>query len=122
MNIKDNDPGIGNGPLLALGVIFLIALCIFVWSLFVGNRNASYDAQYQELAGELRVEAQQVASTSRLAISGDGQAFEMMNASVKSFEENLGSLNNGKDSLPSPKDMLGSELGALSRQWQPVQQ
>lgn len=122
MNNKDNDAGIGNGPLLALGIVFLLALCIFVWSMFTSNRNASFDAQYQELAGELRVEAQQVASTSRLAISGDGQAFEMMNASVQSFEQNLGTLVQGNDDLPSPKAMLGSELDALSQQWQPVQQ
>ncbi len=112
----------GNGGIIALGVIFLVALGVFAWSLYVVNRDAGYDARYQEVTGDLRVLAQQLSSSSRLAIGGDGQAFQDLNDGAAKFDSNLTLLQQGDAALPSPGGMLSQELEQLKTQWIPVQQ
>ncbi|MFK7731346.1 MAG: methyl-accepting chemotaxis protein [Pseudomonadales bacterium] len=122
MSSKDMNRGAdpGNGPIFLIGLIFIAAAAFAAWSMFVANRDAGHDARYQEITAELRVLAQQVSSSARLAIAGDGEAFDMLNDSAGEFSQNLGLLNDGGDSLPSPKTMLADELSALTSEWSPV--
>ncbi|MFK8018830.1 MAG: methyl-accepting chemotaxis protein [Pseudomonadales bacterium] len=112
----------GNTPTIILLLIFLAALAVFIYSLVVTGRDAGFDARYQEVTAELRVLSQQISSSSRLAISGDAQAFEMLNTSSGEFDKNLSLLESGNEDLPSPKSMIETELSALSSEWQPIRE
>ena len=87
---------------------------------YIVLRDAGYDAQYLELAGELRVLSQQVSTSSRQATAGDAEAFDQLSSSRGNFNAKLGNLRNGTSSLPSPSSMLPEELAALEGVWRKV--
>ena len=122
MNAKDSNRGNvpSNGAIYAWVAIFLIALGVFAWSWFSVSRDAGYDARYQDLTAELRVLSQQISTSSRLATSGDGEAFETLRGAADEFQANLIVLNEGDSDLPSPRSMLGVQLDKLNEQWAPV--
>lgn len=84
---------------------------------YIVLRDAGHDARYLELAGELRVLAQQVSTSSRQATAGDAAAFDQLSTSRAGFNETLGILQQGTQDLPSPKAMLSSELTELDNVW-----
>lgn len=83
-------------------------------------RYANEDAQYLELAGELRVLSQQITTSSRQSTAGDAAAFDQLAQSRSNFNRALGVLKNGTPNLDSPQSMLSAELGELDGLWQEV--
>lgn len=87
---------------------------------YIVLRDSGYDAQYLELTGELRLLSQQVSTSSRLASGGDAEAFKQLSGARAKFSQTIGVLKNGTDSLPSPQDMISSELSGLNKLWNKV--
>lgn len=83
-------------------------------------RDTGHDQRYLELAGEMRLLAQQISTSSREATEGGAAAFDELAKSRAEFDGALKLLINGSASLPSPQSMLGSELAALSGLWNKV--
>jgi len=123
MNAKQNTPAArpaGVRWTLVWGSILAIGILAFVWNLFVILRDTSRDAGYRELAGNLRVLAQQIDASAREAVDGDAAGFTELERARSEFDATLGKLNNGTDTLPSPRDVLGSELAQVDKTWSAV--
>jgi twitching motility protein PilJ len=101
----------------------------FVWLLIAGIvgvavntfivlRDSNYDAQYRELAGEVRVLSQQVATASRQATAGEAKAFDVLAEARTQLNNKIGTLRNGTEDLPSPEAMLGVQLADLGQLWE----
>ncbi|MBL4827772.1 MAG: type IV pili methyl-accepting chemotaxis transducer N-terminal domain-containing protein [Spongiibacteraceae bacterium] len=87
---------------------------------YIVLRDASYDARYLELAGELRVLSQTISTSSRQATAGEAASFDDLSKSRAKFNQTLGILQNGTSQLPSPQSMLGNELSELGSMWNKV--
>ncbi|MGI9287630.1 MAG: methyl-accepting chemotaxis protein [Pseudomonadales bacterium] len=122
MNTKNANLGkLPMSPTIILLIgVFLVATAAFVYTLMAVSRTASDDNRYKELTSELTVSAQQVATSSRLAIAGDAEAFAQLGAASKNFSQAAQVLNEGEPGLPAAKDMLSSELEELGSTWTPV--
>jgi twitching motility protein PilJ len=123
MIAKHNLPAISlpNGRwMLVWGSILAVGILAFVWNLFVILRDTSRDAGYRELVGNLRVLAQQIDASAREAVDGDAEAFGDLEQARAEFETALGDLNNGTEDLPSPRDLLATELAQLEKPWSTV--
>lgn len=109
-----------NGPIMAFGAVFAIALVVFAYSLYDVSKNAGFDARYQESTAELRVLSQQISTSSRLAIAGDGEAFEALNGAAANFNKNLGLLEKGNKGLPAAQPLMKAEVSQLRETWDPM--
>ena len=87
---------------------------------YIVLRDASYDQRYLELAADLRLYTQQIETSSREAAAGDGEAFEALATARERFEQAQTVLERGNDDLPSPRELLSSELNALDSDWERV--
>ncbi len=85
-------------------------------------RNAGYDQRYQELTSEMRLYAQQIETSSREATAGVSAAFDVLSRARANFSRSYNLLLNGDKSLPSPKDMVSSEMNSLSAVWKSIDQ
>ena len=84
---------------------------------YIVLRDAGFDARYLELTGDLRVLAQQISTHSRQATEGEAESFDALAKARSKSNETLRILQNGTPSLPSPQDMLSSELSTLGQVW-----
>lgn len=109
-----------NNIMIFFGLVMLIAAAFFVYNISQILKNASDDAKYLELIGDLRVYSQQVATNSREATSGEADAFEKLEAARSGFDKALVSLRDGSSSLPAGSIWLDSEIKNLSSVWQSV--
>ncbi len=87
---------------------------------YIVLRDASYDQRYLELTADLRLYTQQIETSSREAAAGDGEAFESLANARERFEQALTVLERGARDLPSPRELLSSELNALDSDWERV--
>ncbi len=107
----------------AINVFAFIMIAGLLWAGFNAYlvlRNAGYDARYLELTGELRVLSQQISTSSRQATEGEAVAFDDLAKARGKFSDTLRVLTNGTPSLPSPQNMLSSELSQLGGLWNQV--
>jgi twitching motility protein PilJ len=106
-----------NRAISFLLVLMIIGIVGAGWNAYIVFKDAGHDAQYLELAGELRVLAQQISTSSRQATAGEADAFDSLSSSSSAFNQTIGLLRNGNNALPSPSDMLGTELDELNTLW-----
>jgi twitching motility protein PilJ len=106
-----------NRAISFLLVLMIIGIVGAGWNAYIVFKDAGHDAQYLELAGELRVLAQQISTSSRQATAGEADAFDSLSSSSGAFNQTIGLLRNGNNALPSPSDMLGTELDELNTLW-----
>lgn len=111
-----------NRGIIISSIVLAAAALAFIFVLFNVYRNSVLDAKYLELAGELRVLAQTVATSSREALSGRPSGFALLSRSQKDFDETLKTLSNGTADLPSPRPLLGNQLSDLASMWSEVSQ
>ena len=72
-----------------LAFLLLLAIGAFVYTAYVVIRDAGYDADYLEIAGDLRILQQQISTSSREATDGDGDAFDNLEKSRSRFDRSL---------------------------------
>ncbi|WP_373078992.1 methyl-accepting chemotaxis protein [Zhongshania sp.] len=104
----------------AVSVLVLFILVGFVGAgvnTFIILRDADYDQRYLELTSEMRLYAQQIANNSREAALGDQSQFDSLSRAQRNFETARSQLVQGSKTLPSPADMLGSNVDELNRLW-----
>ena len=104
----------------AVSVLVLFMLVGFVGAgvnTFIVLRNADYDQRYLELTSEMRLYAQQLASSAREAALGEPSAFDSLARAQRNFETARSQLVLGGKNLPSPTEMLGSNIDDLNRVW-----
>ncbi len=89
---------------------------------YIVLRDAGYDSRYKELTSELRVLAQQIATSSRQATEGNAQAFDELSQSQTEFNQTIGVLKNGTSDLPPASNLLGAEIAELDNTWNTVDQ
>ena len=87
---------------------------------YVILRDADYDQRYLELTGEMRLYAQQLANASREAALGDTASFDTLARSQRNFRAVRRQLVDGTSDLPSPANMLGSDINELNQLWEKV--
>ncbi len=111
----------GRGPnnrwMVFWSVVLVLAIAAFIANVVMIFRDSSNDARYLELAGELRVQSQQMATAAREALAGRDSAFDSLVRARDGFDRALRVLSNGDAGLPSPRPLLGDELSVLGRQW-----
>ncbi|MBP8924557.1 MAG: type IV pili methyl-accepting chemotaxis transducer N-terminal domain-containing protein [Pseudomonadales bacterium] len=120
MNAKQTRsvPGLPSSRWMMIwGAVLVVAIVVFMWNLFVMLRDTGRDAEYLELVGKLRVYSQQIDTSAREAVAGDTEAFSALEVAREAFDTALGELDNGRDGLPSPRDMLAPELAVLKKIW-----
>ena len=110
-----------NRSIEILGAVLAMAAIAFIVTVFKIYQNSTYDARYLELAAELRVHAQDVATGARGAIDGDEQAFALLSSARGRVDKVLQSLNNGTPDLPAPRPLLDEQLSPLSTLWADVE-
>lgn len=123
--MSTNKQGMGGrlpaNQLITFWVMLMIAGLIAAGiNAYIVVRDAGHDQRYLELAGELRVLAQQVATHARGAGEGEAEAFTQLDQSRARFAQVLDTLVDGTEALPSPRPMLSGELTRLSELWQQV--
>lgn len=101
---------------LSVGLLIVATLC-FCASLFMFLRDASHDSKYLQLAGDLRVFAHQISTSSRESTEGDASSFATLSKATERFEKSFSTLKAGNDSLPGIESMLSTELKELSSIW-----
>lgn len=104
----------------AVSLLVLFILVGFVGAgvnTFIILRDADYDQRYLELTSEMRLYAQQIANNSREAALGDQSQFDSLSRAQRNFETARSQLVQGSKTLPSPADMLGSNVDELNRLW-----
>ncbi|MBK6287821.1 MAG: type IV pili methyl-accepting chemotaxis transducer N-terminal domain-containing protein [Gammaproteobacteria bacterium] len=123
MNAKQRSPVPGlpsSRWMMVWGAVLVVAVIAFMWNLFVMLRDTNRDAAYLELVGNLRVYSQQIDTSARVAVAGDTEAFTALEIAREAFDSALGELDNGRDGLPSPRDMLAGELAVLKKIWSEI--
>jgi twitching motility protein PilJ len=87
---------------------------------YIVLQDTSYDQRYLELAAGLRLHTQQIETSSREAAAGEGEAFESLAIARDRFEQAKTVLERGSSGLPSPRDLLKSELNEVDGAWDRV--
>jgi twitching motility protein PilJ len=106
-----------------VSVLVVIILAGFIGAglnTFIILRDADYDQRYLELASEMRLYAQQISNSSREAALGDQDSFVALARAQRNFEQARSKLVDGSKGLPSPADMLGSDIDRLNVLWAQV--
>jgi twitching motility protein PilJ len=106
-----------------VSVLVVIILAGFIGAglnTFIILRDADYDQRYLELASEMRLYAQQISNSSREAALGDQDSFDALARAQRNFEQARSKLVDGSKGLPSPADMLGSDIDRLNVLWAQV--
>ncbi len=100
--------------------LLIIATLCFCASMFMFLRDANHDSKYLQIAGDLRVFAHQISTSSRESTEGDASAFATLSKASERFDKSFETLKDGNATLPGTGNMLKEELGSLSRVWQGV--
>ena len=106
---------------LSVGLLVLATLC-FCASMFMFLRDASHDSKYLQTAGDLRVFAHQISTSSREATEGNASAFSTLSKASERFDNALETIRDGNASLPGAGSMLSGEMKSLGSIWQGVNQ
>jgi twitching motility protein PilJ len=123
MNAKHNLPAVSLPHarwLRVWGGILIVGIVAFVINLYLIVRDTNRDAKYHEMVGNLRVLAQQIDASAREAVGGEASAFTALERARAEFDAALGDLVNGTDELPSPRDVLATELEKIEKPWSEV--
>ncbi|MBD3652671.1 methyl-accepting chemotaxis protein [Kangiella sp.] len=111
----------GIGVYAFLLVIVLIALAVNAGYGFLESQNR---IQRTELASEMKVLSQQIATNASEAAQGTQSAFAELDAATKQFSGNLRKLNDGEGVTnlpPAPANVRNNELKALENLWREVE-
>ncbi len=120
MKFNHSKPGAklpGGKWALAWGAVLGIAIIAFVWNLITIFRDAGADASYQKIVSNLRVVSQRADASARAAVTGGSEAFGVLAKARQDFGTELGVLANGRNDLPSPRELLGEQLTGLGSVW-----
>ena len=110
----------GGKAAMVWGGVLGIAIRAFVWNLITIFRDAGHDAGYQRVVSNLRVVAQRADASARDPVAGQKDAFPVVDKARRDFNTDIGVLANGRDDLPSPRDLLADQLTTLARAWAEV--
>jgi twitching motility protein PilJ len=99
-----------------MGLIFMF----FVWNVVQIFRDASDDADYLKITGDLRVLSQQISTHSREAQEGKPSAFDELERVRKEFAKEFKVLDKGSDELAPLSGYLPKEIATLGKVWQRV--
>jgi twitching motility protein PilJ len=110
----------GGKAAMVWGGVLGIAILAFVWNLITIFRDAGHDAGYQRVVSNLRVAAQRADASAREAVAGQKDAFPVLDKARRDFNTDIGVLANGRDDLPSPRDLLADQLTTLASAWAEV--
>ncbi|ACV25649.1 methyl-accepting chemotaxis protein [Kangiella koreensis] len=111
----------GIGVYAFLLVIVLIALAVNAGYGFLESQNR---IKRTELASEMKVLSQQIATNASEAAQGTQSAFAELDAATKQFSGNLRKLIDGESVTnlpPAPSSIRGNELRALENMWREVE-
>jgi len=87
---------------------------------YIVLRDSTFDAQYLELTGELRVLSQLISTSSRQATAGDARAFKQLSTARSQFSQTFGEMKSGAQSSSAPGTMLSNGLASLNGLWDEV--
>jgi len=110
----------GGKAAMVWGGVLGIAILAFVWNLITIFRDAGHDAGYQRVVSNLRVVAQRADASARETVAGQKDAFPVLDKARRDFNTDIGVLANGRDDLPSPRDLLADQLTTLASAWAEV--
>lgn len=111
----------GIGIYAFLLVIVLIALAVNAGYGFLESQNR---IKRTELASEMKVLSQQIATNASEAAQGTQSAFSELDAATKQFSGNLRKLIDGESVTnlpPAPASVRNNELKALENMWQEIE-
>jgi twitching motility protein PilJ len=123
MKFNQKKPGAGASGgkwVMVWGAVLGIAILAFVWNLITIFRDAGADAAYQKIVSNLRVVSQRADASARDAVAGRTEAFAVLAKARQDFGNELGALANGREDLPSPRELLGEPLTGLGTAWSEV--